>query len=144
VFLGPEGCTVHPDRPLVCRLYPLGRFVSFDGTERFGQATPHPETEGVYHDRGTIAEFLAGQDVDAFITAADEYMAWLTTAMERLSAATGLEPDAMLLQTAENAALTDLDATLSAHCAETGETEPADVEERRRLHLSILYARLDK
>jgi Fe-S-cluster containining protein len=25
VFLGGDGCTVHPDRPLVCRLYPLGR-----------------------------------------------------------------------------------------------------------------------
>src|SRR5215470_9862277 len=37
VFLGSEGCTVHPDRPLVCRLYPLGRHVSADGSEAFSR-----------------------------------------------------------------------------------------------------------
>ena len=31
VFLGPRGCTVHPDRPLACRLYPLARWVAPDG-----------------------------------------------------------------------------------------------------------------
>jgi Fe-S-cluster containining protein len=143
VFLGPEGCTVHPDRPLVCRLYPLGRFVSFDGTERFGQARPHPETAGVYHDRGTIGDFLASQKVETFIEAADEYMAWLTAAMGRLSEATGIEPGAMLSETAAPADLTDLDAVLAQHAAETGTPEPADLEARRRLHLSILYARLE-
>ena len=33
VFLGRGGCTVHGDRPLVCRLYPLGRQYFPDGTE---------------------------------------------------------------------------------------------------------------
>src|SRR5262245_22789218 len=35
VFLGPRGCEVHRDRPLVCRLYPLGRIVRSDGSEHF-------------------------------------------------------------------------------------------------------------
>src|ERR1700752_4896509 len=35
IFLGNDGCTVHPDRPLVCRLYPLGRRVRADGSESF-------------------------------------------------------------------------------------------------------------
>ena len=28
VFLGPQGCSVHAGRPLVCRLYPLGVVVA--------------------------------------------------------------------------------------------------------------------
>lgn len=143
VFLGPEGCTVHPDRPLVCRLYPLGRFVNFEGVEGFSQTKPHPESLGVYHDRGSIADFLAGQAVDAFIEAADDYLAWLTAAMERLHTETGLEVDAMLAPTGETASLMDLDATVAAHCAETGTPEPVDLEARRRLHLTILYAKLE-
>src|SRR5215203_1022133 len=54
VFLGPEGCTVHPDRPLVCRLYPLGRHRLADGTESFSHLEPHPQTEGRYSRDGTI------------------------------------------------------------------------------------------
>lgn len=35
VFLGPQRCGVHPDRPLVCRLYPLGRNLNGMGEEGF-------------------------------------------------------------------------------------------------------------
>jgi Fe-S-cluster containining protein len=35
VFLTPEGCGVHADRPLVCRLYPLGRHVTSERGEDF-------------------------------------------------------------------------------------------------------------
>ena len=37
VFLQADGCAVHADRPLVCRLYPLGRYIDFIGVETFGQ-----------------------------------------------------------------------------------------------------------
>jgi hypothetical protein len=148
VFLGPEGCTVHPDRPLVCRLYPLGRFVSFDGTESFRPATPHPDSEGVYHDRGAIADFLEAQGAEPFIRAADAYMAWLTRAVEVLSAATGRSPDAVLERTGPERTvgderLLDLDAAVAEHCAASGTREPADPEARCRLHLSILHLQLE-
>ena len=73
IFLGPEGCTVHPDRPLVCRLYPLGRQITASGGESFVHSKPHPLSQGTFHKRGTIAQFLAAQDVEAFIEAADDY-----------------------------------------------------------------------
>jgi Fe-S-cluster containining protein len=143
VFLGPEGCTVHPDRPLVCRLYPLGRFVAFDGTETFGRAKPHPETKGVYHDRSSIADFLASQGVEPFVRAADAYMGWLTAAVERLSASTGLTPDALLEEpTTGDGPLTDMDAAIAEHCGRTGAPEPDDLEARLELHLAILHDRL--
>jgi uncharacterized protein len=75
VFLGPRGCTVHADRPLVCRLYPLGRIVQTDGSETFVENEPHPETEGVYGAGGTVGEYLVSQGVEPYIAAADRYYA---------------------------------------------------------------------
>src|SRR5262249_30242634 len=48
VFLDERGCGVHADRPLACRLYPLGRIVGANGVEYFVEVEPHPETAGVY------------------------------------------------------------------------------------------------
>ena len=77
-FLGPKGCTVHADRPLVCRLYPLGRAVDAAGNEAFVKLEPHPETEGVYGADGTVNSYLESQSVAAYIAAADRYFAVYT------------------------------------------------------------------
>ena len=61
VFLGPRGCTVHPDRPLACRIYPLARWVAPDGDESFGHLEPHPQTAGLYGTRGTVDDYLTSQ-----------------------------------------------------------------------------------
>jgi Fe-S-cluster containining protein len=74
VFLTPQGCSVHSDRPLVCRLYPLGRKVSADSEETFRQVEPHPQTEGVYGENGTVQDFLDRQGVQPFIEAVDRYV----------------------------------------------------------------------
>ena len=74
VFLTPEGCGVHQDRPLVCRLYPLGRKVTAEGEESFREVAPHPETEGTYGTGSTVEEFLARQGAGPFIEAVDQYV----------------------------------------------------------------------
>lgn len=74
VFLTPEGCGVHQDRPLVCRLYPLGRKVTAEGAESFREVVPHPETEGEYGTGATVEEFLARQGAAPFIEAVDRYV----------------------------------------------------------------------
>jgi hypothetical protein len=74
-FLGPSGCTVHSARPLVCRLYPLGRHISAAGEERFSHLRPHPETEGEYGDDGTVEDYLQSQGALPYIAAADRYFA---------------------------------------------------------------------
>jgi hypothetical protein len=81
VFLGPDGCTVHADRPLVCRLYPLGRIVQADGSETFVEHEPHPETDGVYGEDGTVGEYVDTQGVAPYIAASDRYFAVLTRLM---------------------------------------------------------------
>jgi uncharacterized protein len=74
VFLGPRGCGVHPARPMVCRLYPLGRHLSGDGEEHFSPMTPHPESAGVHGTEGSVGDYLRGQGALPFLDAADRYM----------------------------------------------------------------------
>jgi uncharacterized protein len=66
-FLGERGCSVHPDRPLACRIYPLARWVSPDGDESFGHLTPHPKTECVYGISGTVQDYLDHQQLAPFL-----------------------------------------------------------------------------
>jgi uncharacterized protein len=71
VFLGDSGCTVHADRPLVCRLYPLGRIVRGD-RERW---VVLPAARGSIGERGTagsVADYVASQGALPYVRAADE------------------------------------------------------------------------
>jgi Fe-S-cluster containining protein len=77
VFLGEQGCGVHSDRPLVCRLYPLGRVVQSGEPDRYFLMEPHPQSEGVYSDAGSVGGYLEQQGAAPFMAAADEYFALL-------------------------------------------------------------------
>lgn len=72
-----QGCTVHPARPLACRLYPLGRQVDGDGVRYLheGKAFPCragcPEVDQL--PAMTVKQYLAGQDVRAGELAQDAY-----------------------------------------------------------------------
>lgn len=144
VFLGSEGCTVHPDRPLVCRLYPLGRHKRADGTERFIHVEPHPQSRGEYTRTGTIANFLDLQDADAFIRAVDDYFNWLCAATENLEASSDSEAADFSTEDASIAHdLLDMDGVIARHCAAVKVAEPTDIEIRKELHLTILYQHLE-
>jgi Fe-S-cluster containining protein len=73
IFLNQQGCSVHPDRPLACRLYPLARWVDPEGNESFGHLTPHPNTEGIYGNSATVADYLDQQGVAPFFAMGDRY-----------------------------------------------------------------------
>jgi Fe-S-cluster containining protein len=136
VFLGGDGCTVHPDRPLVCRLYPLGRHVTSDGDESFSHVEGHPLSKGVLSRRGTIAGYLENQGAGPFLDAADEYFFWLCRAQAHIE----VYPEQAELagESALSADILDMDIAIRAYCDETGDPEPDDIEERKRLHMSIL------
>lgn len=139
VFLGDEGCTIHPDRPLVCRLYPLGRHVSPDGSESYSHLEPHPQTAGEYTGKGTIADFLAAQDAAPYMDAADDYFFWLCRAQQIAGGAAPPDPEA---PTENGIALAqqclDMDMAIDEHCERHGTHAPQEMEARRRLHLQIL------
>jgi Fe-S-cluster containining protein len=136
VFLGPKGCEVHADRPLVCRLYPLGRHVRQDGFEYYSILEGHPLSEGEFNQQGTIEEFVVAQGAKPFIVAADNYFRWLCSAYERLETGPG---EAASQGSSMESDLLDIDDMVARHCAETGEPEPQNVDDRHRLHLRLLY-----
>jgi uncharacterized protein len=72
-FLGERGCSVHPDRPLACRLYPLARWVTPEGAESFGHLTPHPKSEGVYGNSRTVQDYLDHQQLEPFFEIGERY-----------------------------------------------------------------------
>ncbi len=75
IFLTPQGCGVHADRPLVCRIYPLGRHISPEDDETFSRfSSPHPNSEGKYGSDGTVGDYLETQGAELFIEAADLYV----------------------------------------------------------------------
>lgn len=61
VFLNPKGCGVHPDRPLVCRLFPLGQIIDKSGQERFASMPLHPDCLGLLGTDGTVESYLDSQ-----------------------------------------------------------------------------------
>jgi Fe-S-cluster containining protein len=147
VFLGPQGCGVHPDRPLACRLYPLGRQRTGAGDERFAESVPHPRTEGVYGTQGTVEDFLRSQDVERHVAMADRYGAALggmIAALARLDEGAEAQTEALRAMEGPTEAgidnLLDLDATVAAYCAERGLAVPADVDARALLHVAAIEA----
>lgn len=140
VFLGPQGCEVHADRPLVCRLYPLARHVLTDRGEYFTTLEGHPHSRGQFTDRGTVADYLAAQGAIPFMDAADAYFRWLCDAHERLDLTVktiGTGPDKET-----HCDLLDMDIMIARHCAATSSQEPTELHERMHLHLQLLYAAL--
>lgn len=136
IFLGDQGCTVHPDRPLVCRLFPLGRVIDAAGKVHF---VPYPDplaAHGEFGKTGMVADYLEAQGATAFIAAADAYFAFFCRANERMGTGTPIaaDPDRDLL---------DIDSELADACEASGIAEPEDLLDRMWLHISLLDAMLD-
>jgi len=73
VFVTEAGCKVHPKRPLVCRLYPLGRAVDPAGEERFAVFPKQEDCEAEFGTDGTVAAFLESQGVAPYFEWSDRY-----------------------------------------------------------------------
>ena len=67
IFLGLEGCRIHPARPLVCRLFPLGLLRDESGREAFGIMPLHPDCLGLLGTDGTVGEDLKTQGADVLL-----------------------------------------------------------------------------
>jgi uncharacterized protein len=77
-YLPDCGCSVHAGRPLVCRLYPLGRQRRGKELLYIHQGSSFPCLEGCPEVKDlphlTVADYMAGQDVMASVAAQDEYL----------------------------------------------------------------------
>lgn len=78
-FVNLEGCSVYPDRPASCRLYPLARAVArsrqTSGITEFFALIEEPHCMGFNRNTGqTIRAWLAGQDVALHNRMNDRFM----------------------------------------------------------------------
>lgn len=72
------GCSNHKGRPLACRLYPLGRQIQNHNSQYIFEGKTFPcltDCKEVLNlPQLTVDEYLAGQEVDLFEKAQDEYL----------------------------------------------------------------------
>jgi len=142
-FLGERGCSVHPDRPLACRVYPLARWVSPDGEESFGHLTPHPKTEGIYGTSGTVQDYLDHQQLAPFFAMSERYGKLYQRMVEMLGK---LDPDELDRRPERRAAIdefpagtkasmwVDIDATI-ADTNTTNRDQHVSVEKAINIHV---------
>jgi hypothetical protein len=136
IFLGDQGCTVHPDRPLVCRLFPLGRIIDATGKVHFVRYPDRQAARGEFGEAGVVADYVEAQGAAPFIAAADAYFAFFCRTNDRLGADAAVEVE-------NTRDLLDIDSEVATACAARGIAEPDDPDERMRLHISLLDEILD-
>lgn len=160
VFLRSDGgCGVHPCRPLVCRLYPLGRAIDGTGDEKF---TRHPKEEGCqgeFGTGGTIADFLRLQGIAPYIDWSRRYgelfrrmiglldrfdiQAKIEAGGEGGLGEGGLGEERGAGATAPLSSWQDIDASLADYCADKRMAAPEGIEAAIDLHLKAMMEWLD-
>jgi len=164
VFLTPSGCRVHPRRPLVCRLYPLGRTTNEGGEERFAVFPAQPDCEAEVGQDGTVETFLESQGVAPYFEWSRRYgklyrrMLGLLDRLDIQSkvsvesrpaappAEAGVTEAPAAEPSADRAPLSswqDIDASLAEYCAAKGIAVPTEIDEAITLHLRAMEAWLD-
>lgn len=150
VFLDSQGCSVHEDRPLVCRLYPLGRHVRNTLEDSFSEIEPDPQCRGAYGNRGTIRDYLKSQNARPFMEAADKYLSlfWKLYDVLQQDAVEPAKHNAIVnvfmgssIATAEGYdILKDVDTAVAEYCKKSAIPFPKDIEKKISIHIRALEA----
>ena len=149
VFRNYDGCAVHQDRPLVCRLYPLRRHTADDHTETFTLVETEPRCISLQGDKGTIGEYLAEQETDEYVHAVDRYIDLVGTLIETLREE--VREDHSLAQDAARLCVApdiyrldpvpgwlDIDPVVSSFCAHSGVPWPKTPLEKTKAHIAAI------
>jgi Fe-S-cluster containining protein len=150
VFLDSGGCGVHPDRPLVCRLYPLGRHVLPSGEESFSEIEPDESCIGVYGKDSKIDSYLDTQGAGPFMEAADRYLDLLWRLYLVLQEE-GADPERQnaIVSVFERFAggqrngdigFADVDAIVAAFCEKLSLEVPKTTDEKILIHIHAVEA----
>jgi len=148
VFLDAEGCAVHPDRPLVCRLYPLGRFVDYLGVETFAQVALEEGCQGALHENGAVIQYLEEQRALPFMHAADRYLDLLWHLMETLKEQelAPAQSEAVLAAVravgdggdGPEAAWVDMDRAVADYCRRSNLPVPEGINDKMAMHIKAV------
>ncbi len=125
IFLNPRGCRVHPDRPLVCRLFPLGQITDSRGKPRYASMPLHPDCLGLFDTDGTVESYLKSQGTGPYFLYDRIYSDLYKKIGERLCSS--------LLSSR-----LDIDASVASYCRSKKKTIPQDLDEAVSLHIQAL------
>ena len=145
IFLAEGGCTVHKDRPLVCRLYPLGRLRLDNGGEIFTELAPHPESKGEYGTSSTVDEYLQNQEVVPYFQAEKSYREVITE-MAGLALSENLQSAKNRVSTPKKTGFSytdwilDPDPLIMQYCKWKRIEFPDETQKKLELHIEALYA----
>jgi len=154
IFLNSRGCGVHPDRPLVCRLFPLGEIIDSRGEPRYASMPLHPDCLGLLDTDGTVESYLEAQGTLPYFEHDRIYSTIYKKIMERLSWLPppvkspdhAVSPEAGGPDPAASASLLshwlDVDAAVASYCRSRNRTAPKALEETISLHIRALEERL--
>ena len=147
IFVGADGCGIHPHRPMVCRLYPLGRTVDTSGTETFSVVATPSWCKGTFEKSGTIASYLDLAGLAPYMQAADRYLKLfeklaLTVKKDILNGNMEHPPASMLVTPGRDLpegypALLDIDGLLRETAA-VEEKPPRSPDDKMLLHIRLL------
>ncbi|MBN2409999.1 MAG: YkgJ family cysteine cluster protein [Candidatus Aminicenantes bacterium] len=151
IFLTAGGCDVYPDRPLVCRLFPLGQISDEEGREKYAAMPLHPDCLGLFGEDETVGSYLDAQETgpyfhyDMLYTAVYKKMpARLKTAgYETSETGTCSDSGPRDVRSSPQNILSnwfDIDRTVALFCRQHGRKEPKSLEETVSLHLEAIEA----
>ena len=143
VFLTDKGCSVHSDRPLVCRLYPLGQHLTGEGVEHFRCLKLQSGCSGDLGENGTVTAFLDSQEVRPYMEAAEKYLRLfyrLYDTMYQLSNEKDIEdlPQTSIVNPLLLKEWFDVDGAIDLYCDEKQLTIPTDIARRMEIHILAL------
>ena len=88
-------------------------------------------------NKGSISQYLERQGAEPFIQATDEYFKWACAAHASLNDTVAVcDREAGTISLALD--LLDIDAVIASHCRDTRQSEPLNLDERKKLHLALL------
>ncbi len=148
IFLTGEGCSVHPARPLVCRLYPLGQYYSGKRKDHFRCTERQPECRGERGENGTVDSFLASQQAWPYMAASRQYLRFFDFLHEKLYRQLGAHKLSALKDVGSSgvtmAEWFDVDRVNTVYCKENNLQAPATAEEKVSLHITALKERFNQ
>ncbi|MFZ2054729.1 MAG: YkgJ family cysteine cluster protein [Candidatus Aminicenantales bacterium] len=152
IFLDSRGCGVHPDRPLVCRLYPLGQITDKEGREKYASMPLHPDCLGHFGADGTVESYLDSQGVELYFHFDAVYAAVYEKMLKKLGGKGFTAADILSLgetqpfdpgSSSHHGLLStwlDIDRTVAAFRRESRRKEPKSLDEVVSLHLEAIEA----
>lgn len=150
IFLDSRGCGVHPDRPLVCRLFPLGQIVDSQGVAKYASMPLHPDCLGLLGTDGTVESYLESQGALSYFRYDQVYSAVYEKIIGKLSATKPVAkalsqpsnlPEGDLCPASPGSLLSpwlDIDASVASYCRRKRRVKPESLDETIALHIQAL------